>query len=133
MTEEELTSRIESSPDLRRVRAALIDEVAFRADGLARLDPLTILTIISVIIQVISYCRTRNSEETVVAYIQNARTLPRRKTILLRRRLSNLLQDYDLQLESPQPVYDAIMDMAEGATSNEIDEIMQLARAYSAK
>lgn len=133
MTEEELKSRIESSPDLRRVRAALIDEVAFRADGLSRLDPLTILTIISVIIQVVAYCRERNSEETVVEYIQNARTLPRRKTILLRRRLSNLLQDYDLQLESPQPIYDAIMDMAEGASSNEIDEIMQLSRAYSAK
>lgn len=132
MTEEELKSRIESSPDLRRVRAALIDEVAFRADGLSRLDPLTILTIISVIIQVVAYCRERNSEETVIKYIQNARTLPRRKTILLRRRLSNLLQDYDLQLDSPQPIYDAIMDMAESASNNEIDKIMQLSRDYSA-
>jgi hypothetical protein len=133
MTEEELKSRIESSSDLRRVRAALIDEVAFRADGLARLDPLTILTIISVIIQVVAYCRERNSEEIVINYIQNARTLPRRKTILLRRKLNNLLQDYNLQLESPQPIYDAIMDMAESASTTEIAAVMRLAQDYSAK
>jgi hypothetical protein len=131
MTEEELIQRVESSEELRRIKATLIDEVAFRADGLARLDPLTILTIISIIIQIVAYCRERNSDETIVSYIQNARTLPRRKMIRLRRRLNNLFIDRDMGLENAQPIYDAIIDMAENADNAEINEIMCLARDYS--
>lgn len=123
MTEEELKNRIESSADLRRVRAALVDEVAFRADGLARLDPITILTIISIIIQIISNCRKTTPDTEIINLIRNARTLPRRKTIRLRRRLG-------LATDEPEAVYAAIMDMAENAEDSEIKEIMTIAGEY---
>lgn len=90
MNAEELQNRIESSPGLRRVKTDLVDEIAFRADDSTRFDPMTILMIISIIIQVISYCRKRNTDEAIIDAIRNAKTLPRRKTILLRRRLGEL-------------------------------------------
>lgn len=120
MTEEELKKRIESSEDLRRVRATLVDEVAFRADGPARLDPFTILTIISIVIQIISYCRKTTDDAAIVNLIKNARTIPRRKTIRLRRRLG-------LVTDNADAVYAAIMDMAENADDIEINEIMRIA------
>lgn len=135
MTDAELKNRIESSAGLRRIKADLVDEIAFRADGPARLDPMTILMIISVIIQVIAYCRKRNSPEKIISMIQTARTQPLRKTLLLRRRLNRLCErevgEYGANFRAP--IYDSVVDMAERATDEEIQEIMALADEYGAE
>lgn len=128
MNDEELKNRVESSSGLRRVRAALCDEVAFRADGPARLDPITILTIISIVIQVITHCRNKNSDEDIVQAIRNAKTLPRRRLALLRRRLNNLPEDVYASIGDPQPVYDTLLDMGENLSDDEIEELLRLSR-----
>lgn len=134
MTDAELKDRIESSAGLRRIKADLVDEIAFRADGPARLDPMTILMIISIIVQVIAYCKKRRSPEEIVAMIQSARTQPLRRTLLLRRRLNRLCEretfSYGAGLQAP--IYDAVADMAERASDEEIQELMTLADAYNA-
>lgn len=123
MTEEELKNRIGSRQGLRRVRETLSDEISFRADGPARLDPITILTIISIVIQVIAYCREKNSDEDIIAAIKNAKTLPLRKTIKLRRKLKALQLEEDLA----QPIYDSTIDVAEGLSDAEIADLIELA------
>lgn len=130
MNAEELQNRIESSPGLRRVKTDLVDEIAFRADDSTRFDPMTILMIISIIIQVISYCRKRNTDEAIIDAIRNAKTLPRRKTILLRRRLGELDCFAAGGPVASQPAYAALMDMSENMTDEEIQEMLQLAREY---
>lgn len=134
MTENELLSRIESSEGLRRVKADLVDEISFRADDSARFDPMTILMIISIIVQVISYCRKKHSDEDIADCIRNARTLPLRRTMLMRRRLKRLCDDklcaaYGAEIE--KPIYSSVVDMAENSTDAEIAEIIRLAREYA--
>lgn len=131
MTDEELKGRIESSEGLRRVKDTLLDEVSFRADGSARLDPLTILTIISIVVQVITFCLKQNDPAVIADAVRNARTLPRRKTIRLRRWLKNLSQDYGIESETTQPVYESVVDIAENMSDDEIAEIIQLAQEYA--
>lgn len=128
MCDDKIKERIESSAGLRRVRATLIDEVSFRADDSIRLDPLTILTIISIIIQVISYCRENQTDENIINLIRSSRTIPRRKTIRLRRRLNNFAAANGISDDNVQVIYNAIMDMGENATDEEINEIVQIAR-----
>lgn len=132
MTDDELKNRVESSPGLRRVRETLLDEVSFRADGPARLDPMTILMIISLVIQVIKFCIDRHSEESVVDAIRNARTLPRRRLIVLRRRLNRAMADCVDCPVSAQPVYDALLSVSEELTDEEIAELMHLSRETAA-
>ena len=133
MDDQELLSRIESSQGLRRVKADLAEEISFRADGSARFDPMTILMIISIIIQVINYCQKRNSDDQIADYIRNARTQPLRRTLLIRRRLRNLCDEtidgkYGLSLE--KPIYTSVVDMAENLTEQEIAEFLRLAKNY---
>lgn len=134
MDDKELISRIESSQGLRRVKADLVEEISFRADGSARFDPMTILMIISIIVQVIAHCRNKTSDEDIADYIRNARTQPLRRTLLLRRKLRRLCDDqlglrYGENIE--KPIYASVVDMAENTTEAEIAEIIRLAREYA--
>lgn len=128
MTDTELKSRIESSDGLRRVRDTLFNEVSFRASNHARFDPLTILTIISIVVQIITFCLKNNDTTTIADAIKNAKTIPRRKTIRLRRRLKNLTQDIGLSTEEFQPIYDSVLDVAERMSDDEINELINLAK-----
>lgn len=94
MTQEELTAlreKIDRSPGLQKLARHITDELT-EADERAGygLDPLTILFIISVILQVISLCRQQRSEADVELDIANVGMLPPRKLMRLKRRL-NLL------------------------------------------
>ena len=135
MSTDPLIARIESSAALRRARETLLDEVAFRADPSARFSPMLILMAISIIVQMIAICKERNTEERIVNWIKNARTLPRFRTKLLRRRLDAL---WETQCgDSPEghennALFDAVLDLGETATDAEIKEIMTMASAAAA-
>jgi hypothetical protein len=129
MPEQELLKQIESSEALRQAREKLLSEVSFRAGPSARFDPITIIMLISVIVQVLKYCRERRKPADIIADIRNARTLPRLRTRRLRRNLAELsekllLQDSDT---SSNLFFDAAVDAAESASDEEIAEIMRLA------
>lgn len=129
MTEQELHTRIESSQALRRARETLLSEVSFRAGPSARFDPITIIMLISVIVQVLNYCRDRRTPEEIIADIRNARALPRLRTRRLRQRLNRL---WDEHCANPEECRDnaflaAVLDMAETASDAELQELMTLA------
>lgn len=131
MTEQELQKRIESSPALQRARENLLSEVSFRAGSSARFDPFTILMIISVIIQILSYCRKRRHPDEVAADIRNVRALPKLRTRRLRQRLKHLWEEH---CANPEECRDnaflaAAMELGEKATDEEIAELMALAEA----
>jgi len=127
-TNDPLIARIESSQVLRRARESLLSELSFRADGLARFDPMLILMAISIIVQVIIACRNRNSDAKIVNWLRNARTLPRLRTIRLRRKLDALWQETCGKPDCGKNVlFDALLDASENASDEELSEILQLA------
>jgi hypothetical protein len=129
MPEQELLKQIESSEALRQAREKLLSEVSFRAGPSARFDPITIIMLISVIVQVLKYCRERRKPADIIADIRNARTLPRLRTRRLRRNLAELSEKLFLQDSgtSSNLFFDAAVDAAESASDEEIAEIMRLA------
>lgn len=128
-----LLHRIESSQSLQRVREKLLSEVSFRAGASARFDPITIIMIISVIVQVLNYCRNKRNPEDIAADIRNARALPKFRTRRLRRKLNQLWErqcDGGLEDCSDNPILAATMDMAEELSDDEINELMTLAATH---
>ena len=133
MNNTELLNRIESSQSLRRAREKLLSEVSFRAGAAARFDPFTIIMIISVIVQVLSYCRNRRNPEDIAADIRNARALPKFRTRRLRRKLNQLWEqqcDGGIEDCSDNPILAATVDMAEELSDAEINELITLAETH---
>ena len=95
---ETLQQRVQSSPNLLQVQQRLQEELSQKmpADRFGFIDPITIIMIISVIIQVLNYCRNRNKRDAAVIAqdVQQANKLPPRRTIVLRRRMRKLWSDY---------------------------------------
>lgn len=130
MTNDELYKRVESSPALRRARETLLSEVSFRAGASARLDPFTIIMLISVIIQVLKYCRERRKPEELIKDIQNARLLSRLRTRRLRQKLDALWEEHcagSYEDCCDNPLLAATLDVAETATEEEIATLLELA------
>ena len=133
MTNTELLNRIESSQSLRRAREKLLSEVSFRAGSAARFDPITIIMIISVIVQVLTYCHNRRNPKDIADDIRNARALPKFRTRRLRRKLNQVWEqrcDGGLDDCSDNPIFAATMDMAEELSDEEINELMTLAATH---
>jgi hypothetical protein len=87
-----------------------------------------ILMAISIIVQVIIACRNRNSDAKIVNWLRNARTLPRLRTIRLRRKLDALWQETCGKPDCGKNVlFDALLDASENASDEELSEILQLA------
>jgi hypothetical protein len=132
--DKELIAGVEGSATLRRVREELLNEISFRAPGSTQFDPMLILMAISIIVQVIIACRKRNSDEKIIDWLQNARTLPRLRTIRLRRKLDALWQDYCEEQNCDKNVlFDALLDVSENASDAEIAEILQMAAQEGAE
>lgn len=129
MTDAEIRERLESSPALKTLHNQLRDEVAFRMEPSIQFDPMTILTIISIIIQVISYCRQHNSESEVRADMRDLRALPVVRTLRLRRKLHNLWRRTcpDYRDQDINPLLDAVYELSDSADDAAIDELIWLA------
>lgn len=133
-TDKELITAVESNATLRRVREELLNEISFRAPGSTQFDPMLILMAISIIVQVIIACRKRNSDEKIIGWLQNARTLPRLRTIRLRRKLDALWQDHcEGENCDKNVLFDALLDTSENASDAEIAEILQMAAQRGAE
>lgn len=94
-----LQQRVDSSPRLKRIEERLQQELLSRMGGAGNnigIDPITILMIISVIIQVVQFCRNRNHRraDEITADLCTAANLPPRRTIRLRRKMNALWLDY---------------------------------------
>lgn len=94
MTHEELTAlreKIDNSPGLKTFEKNLAAGLMLQEEqNDYGIDPLTILFIISVVLQVISLCMKNRSQADVELDLRNAGLLPPRKLMRLKRRLNVL-------------------------------------------
>lgn len=132
MTHEELADKISKSPRLQKLQAALLDEVQFRVDNSVQLDPVTIVMIISIIVQIVIHCREKRSTDELVQDIRDIRTLPPRRLARLRRRLNTLWRnccaDYQTSAADVNPLLTAVYEIGENADDDTIKELIELAK-----
>jgi hypothetical protein len=127
----ELAERVEKSAKLRKLRAKFIDELQFRADVGAQFDPMLIIMIISIIVQIMVHCREDRTRTQIAQDIREIRELPPRRLIRLRRRLNALWREHGVQTDvaaaDKNPLLTAVYEVAEGADIGTIKELVELA------
>jgi hypothetical protein len=90
--------------------------------------------LLSFAIQVISFCRSLHADKKIISWIKSARTLPRWRTIRLRRKVDLLWGDFcgdDPESYKRNAFFDALLDLGENASDAEVEEIMRLAAEYT--
>ena len=131
ISNEELAERIAESPRLRQLRDNLMGEVSFRVQDSFAIDPVTIIMIISIIVQVVIHCREKRNDEDIVRDIQDIRSLPPRKIIRLRRRLNALWRDCRsagaVFTGDVNPFLTAVYELGENSDAKTIQELIALA------
>lgn len=128
----ELAERIEQSPKLKKLQKKLLSELQFRADNSVKFDPITIIMIVSIIVQVIIHCREQRKDDKLVQDIRDIRALPARRLIRLRRRMNALWRDQGGEKTSSRadgnPILTALYEVAENADDATIKELIALAK-----
>lgn len=135
MTESQLADRIKASPALSALHDDIAKEVMFHADNNVQFDPITIIMIISIIVQVIIHCQNKRSDDQIAQDIRDIRTLPPRQLMRLRRRLNKLWKENCGAPSSPtavNPFVTALYEIGEKADDTTIKELLQLAAEYDA-
>ena len=132
MTHDELAARIAQSPKLQKLQATLLDEIQFRVDNSVQLDPVTIVMIISIIVQIVIHCREKRSVDELVQDIRDVRSLPPRRLARLRRRLNalwhNCCADYQSSVGDVNPLLTAVYEIGENSDDDTIKELIALAQ-----
>lgn len=128
MTLEDLQERIENSPALTRLRNRLQEEIAFRAPKGYGFSPLLVISIISIIVQIVIHCREQRQASDIRLDMRDLRNLGPIQTARLRRRLNQLWRDYGppepLQLDNP--LIEAVFDLSDSADDEALDELLWL-------
>lgn len=132
MTNGDLQKRVDASPRLSALRDRLTNELVFRADNSVQFDPLLVLAVISLILQIIYYCRELRKPDEIKQDIKDIRSLPARKLIRLRRRANLLWRDccadkHDARHDS-NPILTAFYELGESADDATLDELIELAK-----
>lgn len=133
MTEHQLAERIKASPALSALHDDIAREVVFHADSNVQFDPITIIMIISIVVQVIIHCRNKRDDEQIAQDIRDIRTLPPRQLMRLRRRLNRLWKEKCGEPSSPtavNPLVTALYEIGEKSDAATIKELLQLAAEY---
>jgi hypothetical protein len=132
MTEGVLADRIKSSPELSALHDDIAKELAFHSAGSVQFDPITIIMIISIMVQVVIHCRNKRSDEQIAQDIRDIRTLPPRHLMRLRRRLNRLWRErcggHDAAPTAVNPLITALYEVSERADDETINELLKLAR-----
>lgn len=133
MTESELADRIKASPKLSALNDDIAKELVFHADNNVQFDPVTIIMIISIIVQVIIHCQEKRNNDEIAQDIRDIRTLPPRQLMRLRRRLNKLWREKCGGDNSPtagNPLVTALYELGDKADDDTIKELLQLAKEY---
>jgi len=127
--QETFASQLESDPQLLQLRDLLQEELHFFSEPNVQFDPLTILTLISIIIQVVIYCRERRNPEDIANDIKSIKTLPARKLIRLRRRVNMVWRDcctgMTYSRRAPNPIMTAILELGEKLDDDQINAVFR--------
>jgi hypothetical protein len=132
ITPEQLDERIRQSERLSHLRDQLTDEIQFRADDSAMFDPITIIMIISIIVQIVIHCREHRTDDEILRDMQEVRTLPRYRLIRLRLRLNRLWHECCAgnrpRKGDRNPLLTAVYELAERADPDALQDIIDLAK-----
>jgi len=132
----DLQKRIQNDAQLSALSDSLQRELRFRADASFHFDPFLMVAIISIIIQIIVHCREKNSVEDIRNNIRDARAVPPRKLMRLKRRLNKFWLEYcartGMDPKSKNPFLVTVIELGENAPDSELDALLQLAEATRA-
>lgn len=132
----DLQKRIQNDAQLRALSDSLQREIQFRADTSFQFDPFLMVAIISIIIQIIIHCREKNSTADIRNAMRDARALPPRRLMRLKRRLNKFWLEYCAQTgmdsNSKNPFFDTVLELGENAPDGELDALLALAEAERA-
>jgi len=132
MTNGDLQKRVDASPRLSALRDRLTNELVFRADNSVQFDPLLVLAVISLMLQIIYYCRDLRKPDEIKQDIKDIRSLPARKLIRLRRRANLLWRDCCADKQDSRhdanPILTALYELGESADDATLDELIELAK-----
>lgn len=126
---ETLRARLEDSPTLRELHQQLEQEVGFRAAPSVEFNPLLIISIISLTIQVIQWCQARNtSNDEIRAKMRDLSSVPYRQMMRFRRKLNELWrQQTGTAPGKTNPLIDAVFTLSDSASDEALDELLWLA------
>lgn len=131
MTDQDLQRRIESSPRLKAFAEQLLNTASFHADNLVTFDPMLVIMIISIIVQVVIHCREQRTAEDIVQDMRDLRTLPPRRLMRLRRRANVLWRkvrgESHWDPKEPNPILTAIYELSETTDPATLAELVALA------
>jgi hypothetical protein len=133
VTNEDLQERIQNSPALTAVQNQLQAEISFRAPKGAAFDPFLVISVISIIVQVVIHCRENQDEQSVRAAMRDLRALPRRQQFRLRRALRQLWRENcPAGAETDEdPLLEAVYQLSDSADDAAIDELLWLAEKHN--
>lgn len=134
MDAEQLEARIKSSPELSAFCDDIAKELAFHSAANVQFDPITIIMIVSIIVQVLIHCRESRTDEQIAQDIRDIRTLPPRKLMRLRRRLNRLWREQcggdRAAVGATNPLIAALYELSDNADDATVNEFIQVAKEY---
>jgi hypothetical protein len=124
-----LQERIRNSPALTALQNQLQSEISFHAPTEIEFNPLLVVSIISIIVQIVSHCREQRDEQSIRADMRDLRALPLRQKLRLRRALNKLWRENKPEHvgEQENPLLDAVYQLSDSADDAAIDELLRLA------
>jgi hypothetical protein len=127
---EELEAQVNASPALRSLRDRCMSEMSHRVDNSTQFGIILILSMISVAIQVATYCKNKNKAE-LLQDMRDIRTLPPRKLLRLKRQVNKLWRDEypdtPITVRHPNPMLEVMYELGEHAEDAALNELLTLA------
>lgn len=126
------SAQIETDARLKSIKEKLTSDLAVRADQGAQFDPMLIIMLISLVVQIIIYCREQRADEVVRQSIKNVKTLPLRRLWRLRREVRRAaVKSKMFSKDTADAAYLSVLDVGDQLTDDEIDGLFMLAAAES--
>ena len=127
---EELEAQVNASPALRQLRDRCMSEMSHRVDNSTQFGIILILSMISVAIQIATYCKNKNKAE-LLQDMRDIRTLPPRKLLRLKRQVNKLWRDEypdkPITVRNPNPMLEVMYELGENAEDEALNELLTLA------
>lgn len=127
---EELEAQVNASPALRHLRDRCMSEMSHRVDNSTQFGIILILSMISVAIQIATYCKNKNKAE-LLQDMRDIRTLPPRKLLRLKRQVNKLWReeypDKPITARNPNPMLEVMYELGEHAEAEALNELLTLA------
>ncbi len=124
---------VDLSPILTKLKLKLQKELEFHSDGSYQIGVLIIIGIISLVIQIVVACRKdKTARAEMAGYLRDLRSLPKRKTIRLRRQLLILWHENkstvtSVDSSSENPLLMALYKVSDELDNEDADEIIRVA------